>query len=327
VARLWPLSPDAGTGPQSLLRHGGFLPGLAIGPDDVLITSSGRATLVPLDGGAPRDLQRYSSAPLQSPAISRDGRLAAAGSQLRPEGNLIELWDLQSGDLRTLDPRAEGQECGTNPSMHSVVMSVEFTSDGHLLSSGLSGLRLWNLDDGTNSLLRPCPGEGRYPVLGGSLEDRYLLMETHPNQKTSTLSFHDLRAGVSRELTSHGNGVCSVALDPKGEIAVTGSFDGVVRVGRVGEEPHLLYGHELKVDSVAVSPDGQSIASASSDGTIRLWPMPDPTRPPLHTLPHDELLDRLRSYTNLRVVEDADSGTGYRVDAGPFPGWNHQPDW
>jgi hypothetical protein len=55
--------------------------------------------------------------------------------------------------------------------------------------------------------------------------------------------------------------------------------------------------------------------------------MPDLTRPPLHTLPHDELVTRLRSYTNLRVVEDAESGTGYRVEAGPFPGWKDVPTW
>jgi WD40 repeat protein len=329
--RLWPLSLATGSAPRTLARQGVYHPHMALGPEgrSMLVTSCQpgpcRAALVPLDGGAPRNLPRASSASLWSPALSRDARLAAAGSVLRPSGNLIELWDLQSGEVRTLDPRVEGQECGTDPSMHSVAFEVEFTSDGRLLSAGLSGLRLWNLDDGTNALLRPCATD-RVSLLGGSLEDRYLLAEADIAQKTSTLSFHDLRAGVSRELTSHGNAVCSVALDPKGEIAVTGSFDGVVRVGPVTDEtPHLLYGHDLPVESVAVSPDGQWIASGGNDGTIRLWPMP--TGRPLHTLPYGELLARLRSFTNLRVVPDEGSETGYRVEAGPFPGWAVQPEW
>jgi WD40 repeat protein len=210
--------------------------------------------------------------------------------------------------------------------MESAVYGVAFTSDGRLLSSGLSGLRLWNLEDGTNTLLRPCAKGSARPWLAASMEDRYLLADSVRRERTSRLSFHDLRAGVSRELTSHGNAVWSVALDPKGEIAVTGGFDGLVRVGGVnGEEPHLLYGHDGEVTSVAVSPDRRWVASGSDDGTIRLWPMPEGT--PFHTLPYDELLARLRSFTNLRVVRDEEATTGYSVEAGPFPGWAVVPEW
>jgi WD40 repeat protein len=246
---------------------------------------------------------------------------------MRPEGNLIELWDLELGEVRTLDPRSSEKECGSDPLLRSNVYDVKFTSDGRLLSAGKSGLRLWNLDDGTSTLLRPCVGGAEtLPFLGASREDRYLLVETHIDRHTSLLSFHDLRAGLSRELTSHGNAVRSVALDANGQIAVTGGWDGVVRVGGVNDEvPHLLYGHDLEVTSVAVSPNGQWIASGSQDGTIRLWPMPEGR--PFHTLPYDELLSRLRSFTNLRVVRDEGATTGYSVEPGPFPGWAVLPEW
>ena len=71
------------------------------------------------------------------------------------------------------------------------------------------------------------------------------------------LTAFDLATEVTQQLTWHGNRVTTFALDPTGEVLVTGSADGVVRVGKLwGGEPHLLYGHSQKVTSVAVSPDG-----------------------------------------------------------------------
>jgi hypothetical protein len=55
--------------------------------------------------------------------------------------------------------------------------------------------------------------------------------------------------------------------------------------------------------------------------------MPDVSEPPFHTLPYDELLGRLRALTNLRVVEDEHSPTGYSIETGPFPGWEELPKW
>jgi hypothetical protein len=55
--------------------------------------------------------------------------------------------------------------------------------------------------------------------------------------------------------------------------------------------------------------------------------MPDLSEPPLHTLPHDELIAKLHSLTNLRVVRDEESSTGWKLEVGPFPGWETVPTW
>jgi WD40 repeat protein len=114
----------------------------------------------------------------------------------------------------------------------------------------------------------------------------------------------------------------------QGIVAATGSLDGTVRVGRLsGGEPHLLVGHKGAVDYVAISPDLRWVATAGEDNTLRLWPMPDLSKPPLHTLPHDEFLAKLRSLTNLRAVRDPSTATGWKIEVGPFPGWKDVPTW
>jgi hypothetical protein len=88
----------------------------------------------------------------------------------------------------------------------------------------------------------------------------------------------------------------------------------------------VLIGHSGPVNRVAVSPDGKWIASASGKD-VRLWRMPDLSKPPFHTLPYPELMAKLHALTNLRVVEDPSSATGYKIEVGPFPGWKDVPTW
>ena len=116
--------------------------------------------------------------------------------------------------------------------------------------------------------------------------------------------------------------------DSRLDLIVAGSAEGLVRIGPIsGGEPRILVAHDGPVLAVAVSSDGRWIASTGADRTIRLWPMPDLSRPPLHTLSRGDLLARLASLTNLRVVADTGSPTGWKVAIGPFPGWEETPRW
>jgi WD40 repeat protein len=134
----------------------------------------------------------------------------------------------------------------------------------------------------------------------------------------------------SRELPGFGDCVhrLALALDASGRIAVTGSLDGVIRVGRVRDgAPHLLLGHEGPVTSVALSPDLAWVASTGEDNTLRLWPMPDLDEPPLHTLPREKLIAKLGSLTNLRAVRDPDAPDRWSIELEAFPGWKDVPEW
>jgi WD40 repeat protein len=203
---------------------------------------------------------------------------------------------------------------------------LEFLADGRLLTVGDGGVRVWDLERGTSRQIRPCRKELESNLTLDRDRRRALVLYRDMFARVSTFGSLDVETGAFHEIASHGKSVWAAAFGPTGTIVVTGDANGVVRVGPLdGGEPHLLYGHTLEVSSVAVSPDGKWIASGSQDGKIRLWPMPE--RTPFQTLPYEEILERLGGLTNLRVVPDEGSGTGYRVEIGPFPGWKKLPDW
>jgi WD40 repeat protein len=333
--RLWPLSPDAGEASRLLYRDPGLMGGnIVFDPGGRFLVTprrfKGDVLVLPLDGTPPRILPGYGV--MSVVVLDRDGRrVAGVLNDNTKQVVRIRIWDLEKGGFKDLDPRIKAEECldGNFNWEHSIVVS--FLSDGRLLTDGASGLRLWDIEQGTSRRLRAYGKEdcfARNRVLAP--DGRRLFTAGHdpgsvapPNGGLGVFS-SDLDGGARREIGAYD--VSFLALDPLGRNLVTTGFDGVIRVGPVtGEEPHLLYGHTKGVDHLAVSPDGRWILSTSRDGTIRLWPMPEGR--PLHTLPYNELLAKLRTLTNLRAVADAKSATGYKVEVGPFPGWAHVPEW
>jgi WD40 repeat protein len=336
--RLWPLR-GSGIDEVRTLNLPETLEATALALDPksrylFAVGTADRAWVVPLNGSAPRKLSGFSEDTLaQASAISPSGRLVATAFSYGQAEKTLRVWDLETGELRRFDlpAAADGSEARTG--YEQGINNLAFADDSTLFTMGDGGLRRWNLETGSNKVVSPTLLQ--YGMRGSFSGDGHTAITSEVRwgewDDCRRALLHDLTTGTSRELMEFGE--CGSwrrqgALDQSGTVAATGSLNGIVRVGRLsGGEPHLLVGHRGVVDRIAISPDLRWVATTGEDNTLRLWPMPDLSKPPLHTLPHDKLLAKLRSLTNLRAVRDTPSATGWKVEVGPFPGWKHIPTW
>jgi WD40 repeat protein len=337
AARLWPLDPSDG-GVRSLLPERACF-GLALDPagTQALVGEvGGGAYLYPLQEGTARPLPtgwegRVSNGTL-AVALDASGRWAAAApfdmnpSIRDPSLRVLRIWDLETGWARSY-PLA--QLITEDPWWG--FSSLAFAPDGSLYAAGQDAVRRFTLppnEEGSVSMETLHTAGSSYLDL--SIDGRHLLVWSSSKRgfdRFEEMMVFDLDTNSSQRIVGHGPILRAAAIDRSGEIVVSGDEAGMVRVGRVtDDDPHLLIGHTGAIESVAISPDGRWIVSASDDAFL-LWPMPDLDKPPLHTLPHDELIAKLKSLTNLRVVRDEESSTGWMVEVGPFPGWAEVPEW
>jgi hypothetical protein len=322
--RLWPL-PGAGDRDVVELEYpgSGVRWELAVDPTgkNVLSTGSGsKIFVVPLTGAEPRRLEGFENDSVQSGTFSPSGRLVAAASTFTESRATLRVWDLASGESRVFDQPQD-------PEAERFTSSMAFVDETTLYTGGSYGLLRWDIEAGTYERMLEAPPGGRLYLCMASDRRTSLVYELGPFRNRLGAALHDLKTGDVRSLDIPGQGF-AVALSPDGTTWVTGEKDGSMWIGRTdGGEAHLLAGHEGPVDSVAISPDDTWVASSGDDQTLRLWPMPDLAKPPLHTLPREELVAKLKTLTNLRVVRDETSSTGWKIEVGPFPGWENIPTW
>ena len=308
-AMIWPL--DAAAGRRRRIALGGdyYCYGVHFAPDGkhLALNSPYLGTyLVPLDGGPPRVLidfrgQRLAPMPLEFDLTGRT--LAAAPVYTSADTDmLLHVVDLGSGADRTFPLRASGEADG----YASSASFLKYQADGRLLVAGANGLRRWTPSSGA---IEHVIWGSRFAAVDTDQSGRTvvaLVGRLSPNRLRlfdPELLVLDAEGQLIRRIASHGTALTpTLAVDAAGRFIVTGDAHGIVRVGPVsGGEPHLLLGHYGPINRVAVSPDGRWIASASGS-EIRLWPTPDLSRPPLHLLPHEDLVARLAALTNLRAV-------------------------
>ena len=323
TVRWWPMSPSVGDGQRVLHDWGHPLEAqflvLESDPKGRFVVASadrGEVKVLFLDGSPARSLEGFSG-PATNLAVGPEGRFVAAGGGTQnPPDALVRVWDLE-GDAVTVLDLGDGKN----------ISGVAFTQEGDLLISSGGKLRRWNIatleysvigDSGSFVL----SADRRHVLRGSSIWDE----DVHPR----TFSILDLVDGTSRQLPDFVSNSGGMALDASGSVVVMRGTSGPIQVGSPGGgEPHLLLGHPSAsfVMRIAMSPDGRWIAAGSgNENVIRLWPVPDVSKTPLHVLPHDELLARLKTLTNHRIVPVDRARSGYRQVLDPFPGWKDLPE-
>ncbi len=143
--RLWPLEGDPPAPGSSLEDVQPQVLALAASPDGkrILVGSEQGARFVFPNGSRSLALDGLSGQAWGG-AFSADGRLAAAaGGQFDPAERVILVWDVASGEEVTV------LEVGEQPFAYN----LNFTPDGHLLSSCVSGLLRWDVKTGKRELL------------------------------------------------------------------------------------------------------------------------------------------------------------------------------
>jgi serine/threonine protein kinase/WD40 repeat protein len=268
------------------------------------------AWLVPVDGSEPQLLDKLEG-PLGGIALDpHSSRAAASGTFIKdnlPDRPVIRIHDLDTGLVQEWE--AEGE---------SGFIGLHFLADDRLIAHGNDGLILWDLMT------------GEYEAL--SRERQFISCDLDASQNMAAfMTFSgavlwDIEKRIERTLPLPKEPWSKLVISPNGEfVAMSGAHGELLVLPLDSNEPHVLWGHDKPIKGIWISPDSDEIRTASSDGTFCIWEVPNGPR--TQNLPHDELLAVLRAQTNMRIVFDADSKEGYRIEYDPFPGWETAPEW
>jgi WD40 repeat protein len=244
-------------------------------------------------------------------AISPDSRVIVAGTIF--------------GGMHAWDASTKQPQPSLAQSSHSLVYSVAFSPDGHLLASStpcgpLGCVQLW--DARTGELVRTMEGHARgVRVINreGQMESWDLpgdvcAVSFDPDGRTlasagtdGAIELRDVSTGrLARVIYGRSRAsVCHVAFSPDGQ-ALAASQEGLVLLWDVnsGKLVRSLEGHTGRVSGVAFSPDGRTIVSSGFDRTLRLWDIG--TGQLLHRFEQDSRISSLAFSPDGQVLASGD---------------------
>jgi WD40 repeat protein len=205
--------------------------------------------------------------PVKTIACSPTADVIVSGGANRD--GTIRVWDASSGiQLHQIPATA------ANGYIHQI-LSVAFSGDGKLFATGGENrmVRVW---DTQSYKEKPTLGPHASGVMSISVSpDGRLLLATEwdGRQHRSDILVWELETGcLIRRLCGHVHYAWAVSFFPDGRRAISGSFDGSVRIWDVttGKEmTRLLEGGGI-IRSVAVSPDGRFVSSGGDNG-VHVW--------------------------------------------------------
>jgi WD40 repeat protein len=301
---------------RTVIDYGSMMWDIAVSPDGEHCVAAGHDKVVVgrIDGEDQKVLAAGERLGSLNVAFSPDGRYVAA---------MTGTWDLKAAVYRVWEIATGDEVAVLDLPDHKFSLGASFASDGRLLIGTSKGVVAWDFTTGDHEVL----AEINVGILAASENGGRLLVielgEGGINQiAAGSPVYFDLDSGTNTRLESHGTEPWHVALSRDGRVAVTEGLDGYIRVGPVtGEEPHLILAASDR-GVLTIDPLGRWVASSG-----RLFPMPDLSKPPLHTLPREDLIAKLETLTNIRVVRDEESSTGWTLTHEPFQGWETVPEW
>jgi WD40 repeat protein len=240
---------------------------VAFSPDSKTLAAACKDNVVllwDLSGAKPalRHTLKEHTGPVLALAWSNDGTRLATGAA----DNLVHIWDAKTGKKET-----------TLPKHASEVAALAWSPDGKTLASGSSDKQggyaggIVKLFDTMSWKERSLPKLQVAPVLALAFTAKGTLVIAG---KDNAIRVCDAASGEELQvLKGHLGWVPSVALAKGGEILVSGSFDGTVKIW----EPELLTSRNLlkvsntPVAAVLFAADDRSLATGSGDGLVKLW--------------------------------------------------------
>ena len=256
---------DAGT--RVIGRHTEAAFGIAYAGDgDTVVSAGGDRALRVWEVSTGRTLRTLQAPTLATPtgfslanramlAVSRDGRLVAAGFQ---NDTSVHVWDLATGErIRTLAGQA------------AAVTALTFSGDGGrvIVADEKSTVRSWDVRTGQ------VVGEGRPHV------PLFQMVSLGDGAKVLSASWQpsvriwDAGTFAVERTILHADILACVTVAPDGSQFVLGTDDGAVAVWRLpdGTPAGTLRSAGTPPTSCAYSPDGSRIAVAFEDGRLDLW--------------------------------------------------------
>ena len=259
---------------------------IAFSPDGQTLAASSRHEIVfwDTDTGQQKAIL-IGDGDFRSLLFSSDGKTLAA--RYKSE---IYLWNIDATNIQKSELRH------TISGYSSEVNSIAFSSDGQQLAGGHErSIRLWHLRNYQSQVLSYLSQVRSVAFSPNGKTLASLRLSTNSGSKAEIFLWDAVTGEYQVSLKGHGNvpgrtipNQSSLAFSPNGEVLVSGSGDGTLRLwngkttardsffhrlrgGIFGHHKATLKGHTDHVLSVAFSSDGRTLASSSSDETVRLW--------------------------------------------------------
>lgn len=235
------------------IEHNYSVSAVAFSADSKLVASSSDEHIQLWDiaiGALQRTLTDHTSN-VKALAFSPDGKLLVSGSN----DHTIKIWDLATwAVVQTL----RGHE--------HFIGAVAISPNGKLIASGSLDHTVRTWDIGTGALLWASEHDDFVRVVRFSPNNEFVVSGSGDR----TVRLWDAATGKPRETLSAGR-ISSLAVSPDGRLVTAVGQDLQLWDKTMDSPIQTFEGHSREISGVTFSPNGELLVSCSADGTVRVW--------------------------------------------------------